>query len=171
MSRDEALNEEVLVALRQIIRAIGLHSKKLAQQFGLTGPQIAILKELEKYSEISVGNLAKNLSLSSATVTGILDRLIRQDMVFKRKSKTDKRCNMVSATEKGKTVLENSPSLLQEKFLRKFIKLDTWEQNLILSTLQRVATMMNAEDIDAAPILASGPLNATKQETLDFFSE
>ena len=51
MSQND-INEDVIIALRQIVRAIDLHSKKLAQQFGLTGPQIAIIKEIEKNSEI-----------------------------------------------------------------------------------------------------------------------
>ncbi|MCP3700584.1 MAG: MarR family transcriptional regulator, partial [Aliivibrio sp.] len=35
----------------------------------------------------------------------------------------------------------------------KFHKLEPWEQSLLLSSMQRVSSMMNAEDIDAAPVL------------------
>ncbi|MDX1268522.1 MAG: MarR family transcriptional regulator, partial [Oceanisphaera sp.] len=36
-------HEEVLVALRQIIRAIDLHSRQLSKASGLTGPQLLLL--------------------------------------------------------------------------------------------------------------------------------
>ena len=45
-------------------------------------------------------------------------------------------------------------------FVEEFGKLQDWEQTLILSSLQRIATMMEAKEIEAAPILASGALTA-----------
>jgi hypothetical protein len=41
-----ATHEEVLVTIRQIIRRIDLYSKKLEHVYGLTGPQLLLLKEL-----------------------------------------------------------------------------------------------------------------------------
>ena len=37
------------------MRAIDLHSKSLAQRFGLTGPQLIILRELSEFGEVPVG--------------------------------------------------------------------------------------------------------------------
>lgn len=37
-------HDEVLVALRQIIRAIDMHSKRLIKEAGLTSPQLLLLK-------------------------------------------------------------------------------------------------------------------------------
>jgi len=34
--------------------------------------------------------------------------------------------------------------------------LESWEQHLIVASLERVAAMMDANDLDAAPLLASG---------------
>ena len=51
---------------------------------------------------------------------------------------------------------------MQERFLEKFRALEQWEQLLLLSTVQRIANMMDAEDIDMAPILASGPVTGLK---------
>jgi len=48
-----------------------------------------------------------------------------------------------------------------------------WEKNLILSSLQRVVAMMEATELEAAPILATGPIDedagklALMQETAD----
>ena len=60
--------EQVLVALRRVTRAIDLHSKQLVQTHGLTGPQALLLKELLRAEETSVGELARRVSLSQATV-------------------------------------------------------------------------------------------------------
>ena len=75
MSNQLNKSDEVLKTLRRIIRVIDLHSKKLVQKYGLTGPQMLVLKELLSLNELPVSVLAKNVSLSHATVTSMLDRL------------------------------------------------------------------------------------------------
>ena len=39
--------EELLVAIRRVIRAIDLRSKKLSKDVGITGPQLLVLQELK----------------------------------------------------------------------------------------------------------------------------
>ena len=41
-------HDEVLIALRQIIRAIDMHSKRLIKEAGLTSPQLLLLKGIER---------------------------------------------------------------------------------------------------------------------------
>ena len=43
--------------------------------------------------------------------------------------------------------------------MEQFKELREWEQSLILSSLQRVASMMNAEHIDASPVLDVGAID------------
>ena len=74
-SENSARHRDVLVSLRRIIRAIDLHSRSLIQRFGLTGPQLIILEVLVDRGECSMTELSEAISLSMATVTGILSRL------------------------------------------------------------------------------------------------
>lgn len=160
-------SDQVLVALRRIIRAVDLHSRKLAKRYGLTGPQIVLLKGLAHLGEVPVGKLAKEVSLSHATVTDILARLEKRGLVLKTRDNADRRRVLAKLTDSGLELLKNAPSLLQERFIEEFGELQDWEQTLILSSLQRIAVMMEAEKIDAAPVLVSGPLLATVKETTD----
>jgi DNA-binding MarR family transcriptional regulator len=140
------LSEEVLVALRQIIHATALHSRYLVKKIGLTGPQLLILSRLSHKELKSVGEIAREVSLSQATVTDILDRIELRGLVSRKRSSEDKRRTTVKLTEKGVDVLSNKPALLQEQFLNRFSALDEWEQTAILSSLQRVATMMKTDE-------------------------
>jgi len=153
MASTENVSEEVLTTLRKIMRAISLHSKKLVQQYGLTTPQILVLKEILKLGEITAGVLARNVNLSQATVTSILDRLEKRGHITRERSTVDKRKVIVRATRQGKEVFANAPKLLQEDFLSEFSKIEDWEQTLMLSALQRLAAMMNAKSLEAAPLL------------------
>jgi DNA-binding MarR family transcriptional regulator len=159
---------QVIAALRRIIRAIDLHSRSLVQRFGLTGPQLVVLKELSAESPRSVSDLAKAVNLSQATVTGILDRLERKSMIIRERSSVDRRKVLVSQTSLAEEILAGSPPLLQEHFTEGLRLLEHWEQTQILSSLQRIVSLMEAADVEAGPILTTGRLDATPEETRDF---
>lgn len=156
--------DSVLINLRKITQSIDLHSRYLVRQFGLTGPQLVILQELSKLGEISVGDLSRAISLSQATVTGILERLENRGLIIRRRDEKDKRRVMVQATEACKTLLDKAPPPIQESFIRQFGSLQVWEQTMILSALQRLVSMMDAKSLKAAPFLATGPLDTTDEE-------
>jgi len=164
-------SEQILATLRQIIRAIDLHSKSLAKKYGLTGPQLLILKEFHRDNEQTVGKVAANVSLSQATVTSILDRLEKQGFVSRIRSSLDKRKVYIRLEEKSLKVLETKPDLLQEEFTSQFEDLEDWEQLLLLSSLKRIATMMNVAHIKSPPVLTSGPIEATSQEMSAYLEE
>ncbi|WP_372966372.1 MarR family winged helix-turn-helix transcriptional regulator [Marinobacter sp.] len=148
--------EQVLVALRRVIRATDLHSKRLSKHAGLTGPQLLIMRTIRDLGEVTIGTIADNVSLSQATVTTILDRLELRKLVYRVRSTKDKRKVHAHLTEEGADLLAKAPNPLQEDFIEKFQNLAEWEQTMILSSLQRVAHMMDADDIDASPVLTVG---------------
>lgn len=163
--------DEVVSTLRQIIRAIDLQSKKLAKMYGLTGPQLLVLKEIRKNSQLPISEISKKISLSQATVTSILDRLEQQNFAKRIRSQEDKRKVRIELSKKALDILDTNPSLLQEQFNKRFDQLKDWEQNMLLSSLQRIANMMNAENIEAPPVLISGPITASSHEVKRYLEE
>ncbi len=151
--------EQVLTSLRRVIRATDLHSKHLAKTSGLTAPQILLLLAIRKLEGAAMGQLANEVNLSQATVTSILDRLENKGYVERERSTVDKRKVHVHLTERGIEILRDAPTPLQEQFARQFNDLQEWEQTMIIASLQRVAYMMDAEHIDASPVLDVGTLD------------
>ncbi len=156
--------EEVLIALRRVIRATDLHSKYLAKTTGLTAPQILLLQTLRDRGQVTIGELAQDMSLSQATVTSILDRLEKRQLVYRQRSQTDRRKVHAYLTESALETLKSAPIPLQDRFTREFSKLDEWEQAMIMSALKRVAQMMDAQHIDASPVLDLGVLDRLDEE-------
>jgi DNA-binding MarR family transcriptional regulator len=140
------------------MRAIDLHSRQLMQQHGVSGPQLVVLQELSDFGETPIGTLASAVSLSQGTITGIMDRLEKRGLVRRRRDQTDKRRVLVAVTSEGKRLLLAAPPPLQESFVRELTQLEAWEQSLILSSLQRVVSMMEASELEATPMLASGTI-------------
>jgi len=150
---------EVLVTLRQIARALDLYSQSLVKRIGLTGPQLIIIKELALNDSLTPGMLAKYMSISQATITSMIDRLEAKGFVKRHRDLHDRRKVKIQLLEPGREVLKSNPSLLQEEFISKFEELKPWEQTLILSSLQRVSELMQAERFPANPILTESGLD------------
>jgi DNA-binding MarR family transcriptional regulator len=146
-------SSEILTQIRKIIRAIDLHSNKLVQRYNMTGPQLIICTTLISHGMLTVTDLAKEVHVSKATVVSILDRLTKKDYIERVRDNKDKRKVYVKPTERLVTFIkQNPPNLLQENFIKKFEGLEKWEQSLILASFERVSDMMNATEIEAAPI-------------------
>jgi len=158
MTNPDALEDQIVSALRRIVRAIDLQSRRMVEQCGLTSPQIVVLRETSRLGSASIGTLARAASLGQPTVSGIVDRLEAQGLVRRERSKQDRRSSVVALTPKGGRVLKKAPSLLQDRFRAELARLEDWERTQILAMLQRLASMMDADAIDAAPMLETGLL-------------
>jgi len=152
-------HQDLLTAIRQITRAIDLNSKRLAKMTGLTAPQLLVLQALEKTGSVKPSEIARKVHLSQATITSIVDRLESAGLVERQRNDTDRRAVDVIITPGGRQSLKKAPEALQEGFLKRFDSLEPWEQSLLVSSVQRLAAMMNAGTLDAAPILEVGDLS------------
>ena len=155
------VSELVLAALRKIMRSIDLHSKSLVKRFGLTSPQLIVLREVNAHGQVTAGEVAHAVSLSQATITGIFERLEKRGLITRQRSCDDRRRILVKPTLEATKRLAGSPPLMQESFVDAFDKLQDWEKSMILSSLQRLVSLMNAQHIDDAPILAAEPLETS----------
>ncbi len=156
----ENQSDKILATLKQITRALDIQSKNLTRKYGLTGPQLLVLKELYKNSSLSLKQVAENVSLSQATVTSIMDRLEKMQFVMRVRNIHDKRKVNIKLAEKATDILSMNPGLLQEQFSEQFEKLEQWEKNYLLSALQRIALMMNAENIKHVSVMDIEALEA-----------
>lgn len=141
------------------MRATDIYSQKLAKESGLTAPQLLLMQGIEKEGNPPTSTLARHIVVSQATATRIIDRLERDGLVKREKSSKDKRIINVSLTDLGRDKMASAPEPLQAEFYRKFCALEGWEQQMLRSSLLRIAKMMDADDLDVAPILQAGAID------------
>lgn len=150
--------KQVLVALRRITRAIDLHSKRLERSAGLTVPQLLVLDALAEQGSLSVSEIARQVNLSQGTVTSLLDRLETKVFVRRTRGEADRRRVDISLTDAGRSTLASAPALLQDAFIERFDDLEDWEQKMLTAAVERIAGLMDAESVDASPILQVGDI-------------
>jgi len=76
-------------------------TKGIAREVGLTGPQLTVLKLLETFQNLSLSSLSERIRAQNSTVTGIIDRMEREGLVTRERSKTDRRVVYIKLTDKG----------------------------------------------------------------------
>lgn len=159
MDNQLSIEERIVAAIRQITRAVDLQSRRLVEACGLTGPQLATLQAVAKLDHAPPSRVARAVHLSQGTVTGILDRLEQRGLVTRERSTADRRQIILSVTGAGRELLDSAPSLLQDEFRSELARLEEWERLQMLSTLQRIARLMDAGELDASPHLTSGGIS------------
>ncbi|TEO63401.1 MarR family transcriptional regulator [Pseudomonas aeruginosa] len=69
-------------AIRRLQQAAEIHSKRLSRYGGLTPLQLLILHVLAVEGELTATQLAKLVSLSQASLSGVLDRLEGRGLLY-----------------------------------------------------------------------------------------
>lgn len=149
-----SFEQDIIASLRRIIRAVSLYSRQLLRQHNLTAPQLTCLRHLMRHGARSAGELAAGISLSQATVSGILDRLEKRRLVERRRSAEDRRRVVVALTPEGRELATSVPLPLQERFARRLAQLPEDRRQRIDSVLKEIVDLMEATRVEAAPVLA-----------------
>lgn len=163
--------ENVLRDVRRIVRALSLASRDLARTHDLTVAQLLCLRVLKNGGRLSAGTLASALSLSPQTVTGLLDRLHARGLISRARSETDRRQVLISLSDAGAKLLATTPPSLQDRFVQRFGALPERQRLALSEALSAVVTLLEADSLDAAPLLAPGhalmPTNGAVEPVLE----
>ena len=165
----ERYDLRILGALRRIIRSVGIHSKKLSQNHGITVPQLLCMLKIDELGPMTLKELSNEVFLNPSTLVGIVDRLVKQEVFTRERSVKDRRKVRISLTEVGKSRLEEAPSLLQESLLDELGKLNELEKSTIALSLEKLLSIMVPEETERekeeqAPILETkNPLEDIQQ--------
>lgn len=152
--------DDALIALRQILRATDQHERELAQAASLTSAKLRVMQILVTLPDhrATPTELAGRMGISQATVTALVDQLEQRGLAHRERSEVDRRQVRVVLTKAGDDLLSRLPDTLQQKFVQGFAQMAEWERSMMIANLQRVATLLDASSLDAAPLLSSGDL-------------
>jgi DNA-binding MarR family transcriptional regulator len=76
-----------------------------AETYGLTRMQVAAIYSI-MHGEETMGQLANAMYCDASNVTGIVDRLVAQDLIRREESKTDRRAKILRLTPKGQSFID-----------------------------------------------------------------
>jgi len=86
-----------------IIRKNG---RRLCSDFGITVPQFTALQVLINNGDMTIGELSQQMDLACSTITDLVDRMEKNELVKREKDQKDKRVVRVIVLAKGHDILQ-----------------------------------------------------------------
>jgi DNA-binding MarR family transcriptional regulator len=160
---DSRHGRRILAALRRMIRAVDLYSRRLASEHRITGPQLVCLNTIVELGPITATDLAHEVQLSASTVVRILDKLEAKGMVMRERQSADRRRILVSATGRGSELSAKAPYSDRHPLRQALKNLPPSEQEAITQLLERLVDLMDAQQLSTAPLLEVGSLSNAEQ--------
>ncbi|MGI8475640.1 MAG: MarR family winged helix-turn-helix transcriptional regulator [Thermomicrobiales bacterium] len=114
---------------------------------GLTWRQVEAMRVVAALRTPTLGTVALEIDGTPAVVTGLADRLVRQDLLLRVRDRGDARVIRVMLTAAGVEALTSVDGLLQEKLARSIATLTAADQSSLLAALQ----LLEAIDDDRCP--------------------
>jgi len=128
-------------ALRRLQQAGEVHAKRLARFGGLTPIQLLILRVLANEARLTASALSGRVSLSAATLSGLLDRMEEAGLLMRQRDEQDRRRQWLLLSDAGRRLLEQAPPLLPPALHNAFANLPEWEQHNLMAALLRTAEL------------------------------
>lgn len=152
--------DAILRSIRRIVKRVSEHSRNLSRDVGLTVPQLLCLRVVgeldERETEVTVAVVAARVQLGAPTVSRIVDRLERAGLVVRERRAADRRKVCLSLTPAGLERFQSLPKPLQDRFVQRFGELTPARRAELLGALHEVITLMEADELLAAPVLSPG---------------
>ena len=141
--------QEIAKLFHEVNMIIKLGMRKCFEDMGITMPQGFVIGILSKRGEIKISDLSRVIGLTNSTVSGIIDRLEKQNIVERNRSEEDKRVVYVKLTKEYSDIFQHIHKSADEYFV-KFLDEGTSDEITKifdgLSSLKSVATK-NSEKI------------------------
>ncbi len=115
--KDELLAIKALLTFRTADKMIKIEGLSFLQQFDLTRAQYNALEILFQRGDMTIENLRKTIFETHGNITVVVRNLERDNYIIKTRSKKDRRCVLLSLTEKGKRKMEEITPLVKEHFV------------------------------------------------------
>lgn len=136
---------DFLRLLWRVDHALQRHSKRMARDLGLTGPQRLVLRIVGRFPGLPAGELASLLHVHPSTLSGILARLEQGGWLKRRADPRDRRRALLGLTGRGRA-LDADPLAVESALLRVLAERSVAEVEAAGSLLRALAAELEGGD-------------------------
>jgi len=134
--------EEIKVLFKNISNNLRNIVHSHVSEYGFTVPQILLMHELYHTPDLTLIELSKKLGLAKSTVSGIIDRLEKQEVVIRTRAEDDRRTVKISLAPKMYHITENL-KIVKSNYLADVLKdVEQKEIEQILQAMQKLNNLI-----------------------------
>ena len=153
-----ALKESTAAVFGQIetrlwLQLLSLHGElfaslnsMLSSEFGLSLAKFDVLAQLDRYRDgMALGQLSQNLKVSGGNVSGLVQRLLADDLISKDMSSEDRRSFIVRLTPKGEALFRKAADVHKRHLSERLECIPAPELEAALSVLRSLSSKLGSE--------------------------
>jgi DNA-binding MarR family transcriptional regulator len=139
----EAFADRAMELFPQLARGMVRHENNYLAKGVITLPQVWVLRYLSRQRECPMRELADFMKMGLSSVTGMVDRLVKQGLVNRRRTDRDRRLVFVDITGRGRKILKEILEQRRETTLNLFESLTAEERSTYLCILEKLVKKLS----------------------------
>jgi len=144
--KNELIIKEIALLVRRLVKVISHDSQKVSRQFGLTGPQSVVLRNLLNNGAMSSADLSRIAYVTPSNITGIIDRLENKGLAERIRLKDDRRVALITLTQSGRELSKILPDPIEERFISRIDNMDTEHIKVLGESINQLLDMGEKKD-------------------------
>src|SRR6195952_2402515 len=108
-AKPDRASQDVMDALRRIVRALRESSRASERSIGLSAAQVFVLHRLAGAPALSLNELAQRTLTHQSSVSVVVSKLVRRGVVARVPSTIDARRVEIALTRRGRSLIEKVP--------------------------------------------------------------
>jgi DNA-binding MarR family transcriptional regulator len=139
----EAFADRAMELFSQLSRGMIRHETNYLSKGVITLPQVWVMRYLSRQRECSMRELADYMKMGFSSVTGMVDRLVKQGLANRRRTEKDRRLVYVDLTAKGRKIVKEILGERRETTLSLFESLSAEERLTYLCILEKLVKKLS----------------------------
>lgn len=143
--RDEVVELEWV--LRRISSTIKQKGREILNDFPITPPQFVALQWLKEHGDMTIGELSAKMYIANSTMTDLVDRMEKAELVQRVRSTNDRRVVQVHLLDKGRDIIDRVIRARQQYLQDVVSQFDTEELKAMKVHLTRLYNVMEKGEL------------------------
>ena len=135
---DEKLSLKLFVVLTRALDAVRKSIEKEIRTYGLNPTEFAVLELLYNKGEQSAQKIGEKVLIASSSITYVVDKLEKKDLILRTPCPEDRRIIHVSITDEGRKMMDEIFPIHTQGVQRILEGLDTKEKEEMISQLKKL---------------------------------
>lgn len=131
--------------LRRVDWIIRKKGREILSDINITDPQFVALQHLANNKQLTIGELSQKMSLACSTITDLIDRMEKSELVIREKDEQDKRVVRLSVQPKGHEIVQQVLEKRRIYLSEKLAGLSEDDKDILLRNLKYLYEAMTDE--------------------------
>lgn len=143
---NDTVNQTTVKKIKRLNLLMNKQIERELKKYKLARSQFQVIYYTHQVGTITQKELVKHMQVEPATLTGIIDGLVKKGILKRKENKVDKRSNVIVLTAKGERLQNRIPSLAEILETRMFHSVNISEITITIKTIEHMIANLEIQE-------------------------